>query len=261
LEYAYPNTLNSLAYNAFTGTLPASWSALSQLTHLDILDVKVTGHLPSSWSAMSSLQGLFLRGSALVVGLNALDISSNPVSAINGSLPASWGSLHNLKYLYISDHLTLTGSLPAQWSTLNNVSIMIIQAPAPYFTSSLAGNLPPAWSSLRSLRELNVVNNHLTGTLPPEYSTLGKDGLALFVSGNKLTGTIPIAYDMTGVLVSGFPYGQLFPPPPAPPAPPSPAAGHRISFWTSSGVITTVACCMLVLYYSYDLSIRMVIAE
>ena len=62
--------------NGITGTLPPSWSGMTQLQWLDLYSNSLTGTLPPSWSNMTQLQGLYLDGNSLT-----------------GTLPPSWSSM------------------------------------------------------------------------------------------------------------------------------------------------------------------------
>lgn len=55
----------NLSGNALAGTLPAAWSALRDLTVLDVAANRLTGGLPIAWSHMELLQELYLARNSL----------------------------------------------------------------------------------------------------------------------------------------------------------------------------------------------------
>ncbi len=156
---------------AAAGTLPASWSRLTQLQFLDlqsndyptipdpVTPCKVTGGLPTSWSAMKALTHLsFTRCS------------------LTGTLPASWGAgLAKLDTLLL-DYNQITGTLPEAWKALGAAGpkgngkecggiLLLLNS------NRLSGPLPSSWSEL-NLRYLDLSFNKLSGVVPKSWKKL-----------------------------------------------------------------------------------------
>jgi len=72
-----------LASNEFTGSLPSAWSAMTNLTRLDVSYNGFTSQLPIEWSALEQLQYLDLRGNA----------------GLSGRVPPSWSAMSGLTWL------------------------------------------------------------------------------------------------------------------------------------------------------------------
>ena len=95
IEFVYDVNVPTLI-----GTLPASWAALTNLSHVVLPGNSLSGSLPMEWSNMTQL--------AIV------DLSNNKLS---WSLPESWSGLKNLRLLNLANN-TFTNSIPATWSSL-----------------------------------------------------------------------------------------------------------------------------------------------
>ena len=96
---------------------PALFVPFTALTYLSLSSTQLSGSLPASWGALSnmvwfsasrtSLSGVLPPELSSMTGLTALYLDSN---ALTGSLPASFSSLTALKTLMLSAN-TLSGSL------------------------------------------------------------------------------------------------------------------------------------------------------
>jgi hypothetical protein len=133
---------------SLTGTLPPSWSSLSQLTMLTLYN-NMSGTLPPQWSGL--------------VNLTKLSISSednNPV----GTVPPQWSTLTKLNHLDLSSN-ALTGQLPDAFSTLTSLTWLQVSS------NKFVGTLPASWSSMTNMSYFTSFLNSIGGTIPSQWST------------------------------------------------------------------------------------------
>ncbi|KAL3154725.1 hypothetical protein ABBQ38_011273 [Trebouxia sp. C0009 RCD-2024] len=100
-----PTLLMHLSYlylhgNLLVGTLPESWSTLTNLTDMDVSSNRLDGTLPSAWAGLT--QSL------------SLDMTCN---MLTGTLPESWSNFTSLSSLSVSNN-SISGTLPSSWSAL-----------------------------------------------------------------------------------------------------------------------------------------------
>ncbi|KAK7199109.1 hypothetical protein NESM_000880100 [Novymonas esmeraldas] len=126
-----------------SGSLPASWSSLTQLTSLRFADADLSSSLPPEWSALSSLTSLWVRNCPKMVG----------------GLPESWSALSMLQSLTVFGCF-VTGELPASWSSMTQLNMIELS------NTTLTGTLPPEWSVMPSLEYVWLQNTSLVGPLP-----------------------------------------------------------------------------------------------
>ncbi len=172
-------TLNWLRLNntLISGSLPSSWSSLTNLYHMDLSNmINLTGSLPSSWSTMTNLWELILDNNNLT-----------------WSLPSSWSTMTNLTRLSLSSTTNLTGTLPSSWSNLRKLITLRLN------NNTLNGEIPSSWSSLTWLTAFTIANNNIDGPIPTwlntSYPSLGINSSTIsnncmytgFVSGSLLT--------------------------------------------------------------------------
>ena len=86
--------LSLLFVTGLTGTLPPSWSSLSQLQLLDVSGHRLNGTLPNSWQSFPELRDLKLSNNNLT-----------------GTLPPYWGHLTQLQTMDLSGN-NLNGTVP-----------------------------------------------------------------------------------------------------------------------------------------------------
>ncbi|KAG2443528.1 hypothetical protein HXX76_001880 [Chlamydomonas incerta] len=94
----------TLSGNALTGTLPDSYSQMTQLEYVSVASngAGLGGMLPVSWSALTRL--------------TELDLSGN---GFYSTIPAAWagpGGMGVLQYLWLGNNGALCGSIPAPWA-------------------------------------------------------------------------------------------------------------------------------------------------
>lgn len=195
----------TLAY-VVNGTLPSTWSSLTQLEILEIaatVQSRVTGALPEAWSGMSRLKSLRVR---------FVDPVAKPVPLI-GSAPPSW--LGNLETLVINNAYWPKYSLPSSIGTsrtlvtfnivgsvfkgtfptglLSNPVLYALEINVDQITSEFGSGsiMPSDLGAMTSLRSLRLVGCRHSGSLPTVYPP-NLDSLYISYM-TSLSGTIPPA--------------------------------------------------------------------
>ncbi|CUG92534.1 GP46-like surface antigen, putative [Bodo saltans] len=152
----------NLASNGLTGTLPATFSALTSLTYLDFHGNSVVGSPPSSWSQLSAIQYIYLQDCKL-----------------NGTLPDEWGVLSNLRVIQI--HVNrLVGTLPSSWWSLGTNMFNLYLS-----SNSFQGTLPTTWGNLTGMhlsRHSDFLHPQLSQSV---ISSLLKNRLSISLHGRS----------------------------------------------------------------------------
>jgi len=200
-----------LGDNQFTGSIPSEIGNLTNLTWLGLSGNDLTGSIPSEIGNLTNLIQLYLH-----------------YTQLTGFIPSEIGNLTNLTRLYLSNN-QLTGSIPPEIGNLTNLGDLFLDnnqlsgvVPDEICNQgdsspSLSGNqlCPPypscieeyvgeqdlsncegfveLWGEYYSIEyttELNLYNNELTGSIPPEIGNLTNLTLLLLYN-NQLTGSIP----------------------------------------------------------------------
>ncbi|KAL4588686.1 hypothetical protein LXL04_001581 [Taraxacum kok-saghyz] len=159
------NRVTQLTFDraGYVGTLSPLVSKLTQLITIDISDNKLSGPIPASLFSLPNLQTLNLRS-----------------NSFSGTIPPAISNLKSIQAIEIS-HNSLSGSLP---DTLSLLTLTRLDLSFNKFTGPIP-KLP------KTLIELAVKSNSLSGYLP-KTSFNGLTQLEVVeLSDNSLTGTIP----------------------------------------------------------------------
>ncbi|GFZ06349.1 STRUBBELIG-receptor family 8 [Actinidia rufa] len=159
------------------GTMGYLLSGLMSLRTLDVSDNNIGDLIPYQ----------------LPPNLTTLNLANNNLS---GNLPYSISSMVSLNYIDLSSN-NFTGDLPSSFSVLSNLSTLHLQ------NNQLTGSLN-ALAGL-PLTDLNVANNHFSGWIPREISSIPN----FIYNGNS------------------FDNGPAPPPPPYTPPPPGRSHNNR----------------------------------
>ena len=161
----------TLSNNNLTGTLPASFSALTGLA-FDLLD-------------MAQLPNLTIDPAILVPFASTLTyLSMTGTKLAGGTLPPTLGSLTMMRILQ-AGLSGLTGTLPAELGSLSRLQSLTLS------TNSITGGIPDSWSSLSALVTLYLDHNLLSGPLSNTALCAMKSLAYLDLSANSFSGSIP----------------------------------------------------------------------
>ncbi|XP_048134925.1 probable LRR receptor-like serine/threonine-protein kinase At3g47570 [Rhodamnia argentea] len=165
----------TLGFNMLSGTLPASLFNLSSLTQFDVSCNQIHGSLPATI-------GLTLSS------LEYFNVASNQ---FDGSIPFSISNATNLRVLPLEDN-NLSGSIPS-FERLHNLEWFSIRSNHLGSGGSHDLSFLCSLTNASSLKELNVMENRLGGSLPQCIGNFSITLTALGVSKNVITGEIPRA--------------------------------------------------------------------
>ncbi|KAM3300056.1 hypothetical protein ACQJBY_041197 [Aegilops geniculata] len=171
-----------LSFNWLHGDIPMSLGRLRRLQRLYLYDNSFSGKLPANLSSCTSMTEMRLDNNKL-----------------GGDIPAELGEkLASLEAFSLSNN-SFTGPIPTSLANLSHLQILDLN------TNQLMGSIPSGLGSIQSMRYFSLVNNHLTGMLPPLYNW---SSLEVFDVGlNMLHGSI---LNDTGNKLSKLEYFGLY---------------------------------------------------
>ena len=160
------------------GTIPASLSRLSELTHLNLRsNPDLTGEVPGELGNLSKLRLLNLHSnshSGGVPDLRNATLLEELYLANNADYNSDGSKIHGTG---------LTGRIPTWLNGMTNMEELWL------WGNSLTGSVPNL-SGMTSLVKLKLANNNLTGGIP-QASTLPPNMTWLIIDRNPFRGTIP----------------------------------------------------------------------
>lgn len=199
-------------------TFVSSFSADSELLHLDIAHNQFSGTIPPLLQQMKHCHHLFLNHnqfsgklkSLLAPGvgygkLEQFDVGNN---LLTGLIPGSLANLSNLQLLSLESNF-LSGSLPDIFDKLQgmvelhaNDNILVGSLPVSLGQSKgiarlwldhneFSGRIPSSWETITALEILSVHHNVLTGELPTYLGSSMQQISDLTLQNNQLQGYIP----------------------------------------------------------------------
>ncbi|KAL4564197.1 hypothetical protein LXL04_028253 [Taraxacum kok-saghyz] len=180
--------------NQISGGIPPDISNLFNLTLLNLSRNFLTGSIPKELCQMGNLERLYLSDNSIsgeippefgnVSRLGLLDLSRNRLS---NSIPDTFSNLSQLRSLFLNNN-KLVGTIPMSLAQCVNLEILDLSY------NQISGLIPSDFARLNSLKlYLNISNNHLSGTLPPELSKMDMV-LAMDLSSNNFSGEIPAQF-------------------------------------------------------------------
>jgi Leucine-rich repeat (LRR) protein len=160
----------SLGYNQFHGTLPKEMFSSKEclMSMLDLGHNMFSGTIPLELFHCENMEKISLEGNQLT-----------------GTIPYEFGNLQKLELLILSSN-ALTGSINSLMFYPNQ-QLQYFDVQKNYLSGSLPETL---FSSAISLTTLNLGYNKFSGTLPLNFANL-KKMKNLYVLSNHFTGTIP----------------------------------------------------------------------
>lgn len=180
--------LIDLSNNRLSGSLPSSIGELSKLEVLILSSNEFSGAIPNALSNIATLSrfaaNLNSFSGTIPTGISRslrnLDLSYNNLS---GSIPWDLLSHPNLQTVDLS-YNSLEGSVPG------NLSESLVRLRLG--SNALDGTIPSATlGTLQKLTYLELDNNSLSGSIPPELG-LCKSLALLNLAKNRLTGVLPV---------------------------------------------------------------------
>ncbi|KAH7844134.1 hypothetical protein Vadar_024698 [Vaccinium darrowii] len=167
-----------LSVNNLSGSIPDRFGELSNLLILDLSYNNLSCGIPQNSENQNSFSGAIPPG--ITKFLAGLDLSHNQ---LNGLIPGDLLSQSNLQYVDLS-YNSLEGPIP------ENISSSLKELALG--NNRLDGKIPSSsFRSLQKLYDLDLHNNSLGGSIPPELGfCMNLDTLNL--AGNQLTGLLPV---------------------------------------------------------------------
>lgn len=207
------------SYGPVNGTLPASWSTLTDLSTLILSNSLLTGAIPPSWSNLQSLSQLTLEwllpgeasnpdedvpsdgveyednvASTNIVQWNAGALPLNSLTVINfvnlnlgaSPLPAELFTSPTLQTLTL-DGVAWDGSVPTGLFSNTHLYSFILEALP--FSATASSSFPSDWSSMTSMSAIRINSVSWLGDFPTSFAS-ALSSLQLLDWPN-LTGSLP----------------------------------------------------------------------
>jgi len=149
-----------------SGEVPAEFSLLYYLQHLDLENNQLVGALPTPLYKLFNLETLFLEQNFLT-----------DVAAI--------GEYRHLKHLALSLN-NFDGPLPNSFKNLKKLKTLYLHS------NNFNGEVFDILKDFEAMELLDIANNKFEGTLPSEFGQM-KNLTSLFVGTNDFAGEIPVA--------------------------------------------------------------------
>ena len=205
----------SVSGNRFGGDLPNGISGLIGLTKLDMGGHSLTGPLPLTMSLLTNMLVLDMHGNGLD-GLptgwklpNAVKVNLYD-NLLGGAIPAAFTDMTDLEELNLFNNSLTSGLGNLPWGTqltqvvaydnaLADATDALAVAGAVNLVTlnlrenALTGSLPPQWTDLTEIRSLDMGFNNIGGQLPAAWSGLTTLEL-LKLGDNSITGGLPLQF-------------------------------------------------------------------
>ncbi|XP_021834220.1 probable LRR receptor-like serine/threonine-protein kinase At3g47570 [Prunus avium] len=183
-----------LSGSDLSGVIP-NLSNASMLMKLELNYNSFTGFIPSTLCALTNLQGLRLSRNNLAIdtstlsclanlaNLRTLGLGYNPLNVRLDDSFRNCSTLSRLQYIKLSN-CNMRGNIPIGISNISGLVILSLDG------NQLSGSIPTSLGRLGNLQGLYLSYNKLQGYIPYELCQL--DNLVeLVLLGNKLSGSIP----------------------------------------------------------------------
>lgn len=160
-----------------------------KITSLSLQNMNLKGTIPDNIGNLTDLKKLIffdnqdLSGSipATISQLSGVTYLQLTILNISGIIPSSICSMQSLVHIDISYNPRIIGSIPQCLANLTALEAIYLRCNN--HTGPMLYSYPP------KLKQLHLINNHLTGSVPALHEGLQR----LSISGNSLAGVFPYA--------------------------------------------------------------------
>ncbi|OAY82161.1 Receptor protein kinase CLAVATA1 [Ananas comosus] len=185
-----------ISQNLFVGDIASGVACLPpRLARLVLAGNNFSGDVPAALGRLDNLQELHLDNNLFdgtvapeignLTQLRILTLACNPLAP--AAVPAAIRNLTRLQFLWMSS-MNLEGEIPAFFAEMSELAQLDLSQ------NSLSGGIPEGIWTIRSLQNLYLYKNQLSGQISVN-GTIGSTGLVkLDVSMNHITGTIPESF-------------------------------------------------------------------
>jgi len=172
----------TLTRNSLKGTLPQELMALTDLQRLDLEYNTLRGTIPgNAMSQMSKLADLRLRNNKLTGTIPGKEFQTGPIAKslqqvslgyneLRGHIPAEIQHWINLRDLSLQ-HNQLQGNFPTSLVELTKIEKLICNDNM--LNGAFGQTVAKVLNKLTTLKELDLSNNHITGTMPSSEKSFG----------------------------------------------------------------------------------------
>lgn len=213
LSFEHIDDASHVEYINVDSTQTRSFANINNAPSLLILHAKnlKLQIFPEEIVALNNLQTLFLSnnqfGSAIpdLSSFSELKFFQCDRCDLMGGIPQWFGDLVKLEYLSLAGNM-LTGPIPSSLTQLTSLVSLNLSDQTPR-GGGLSGKVP-SFSNLRSLKELYLNKNILTGSIPADFMK-GVYGMSVAIDlrNNKISGSIPdvlgTSFDVINFLLAG----------------------------------------------------------
>mmetsp|Transcript_16981 Transcript_16981/g.47640 ORF Transcript_16981/g.47640 Transcript_16981/m.47640 type:complete len:408 (-) Transcript_16981:2075-3298(-) len=176
----------TLSSNGITGTIPSDIGMATSLTSIDLSDNKLNGTIPPEIGTLPFLAKLTLGANNLVGQLPSFENNQGFLFRID----LNWNGFNQLGVQSLESFLDpvktptslvefkcrfcgFGGTIPDSISEYSNLQSFIVEG------NLLRGNVPAALADLPALVDLELEQNDLVGTIPPQLCAREDDSLAI----------------------------------------------------------------------------------
>ncbi|WOH10428.1 hypothetical protein DCAR_0729897 [Daucus carota subsp. sativus] len=177
----------NLSNNNIAGNLFGNFSALSELNYLDFSVNTIEGSVPSDLGQCQNLKFLnlshnLIQGELNLTGLNNLEILDLAVNRFSGDIKLTFPTICNSLVVANISLNNLTGEIGNSFDECWNLEYVDLSS------NFLTGNINLGFERLK---ELEISNNSISGTISPSVFSVNCSLEALDLSENMLYGEFP----------------------------------------------------------------------